>query len=204
MTMRKDMHRKGLNLLLGGALLGLAGQAVAHSRGGDWRKEAMSDSLSYHGYKELEADKAKAGLKFFEKATKVDSENASAFEGLGDTWAALGKDDKAQDAWSKADNLDGGKTTRTQSVRVGSDGSLTDQSIQNSEAASDYSAHAYTAASRGDYRYAVELFKKALGVDKYYWHARKGLDVIVSGGMDKDQTLPTRAGSGRDDDGDDN
>jgi tetratricopeptide (TPR) repeat protein len=199
--MRQGTVRKGLNLVLGGALLGLAGHAVAHPRGGDWKKAAMSDDLSYHGYKEIEADKAKAALKFFEKAAKVAPENASAFEGLGDTWAALGKDDKAQDAWSKADDLDGGKTTQTQSVRVGSDGSLTDQGLQNAEAASDYSAHAYNAAARGDYQYAVELFKKALHVDRYYWHARKGLDLIVSESLDKNQTLPTRAGSG-DDDGD--
>jgi tetratricopeptide (TPR) repeat protein len=200
--MRQGTVRKGLNLVFGGALLALAGTAVAHSRGGDWKKGSLSDDMAYHGYKELEDDKAKAGLKFFEKATKADPENASAFEGLGDTWHSLGKDEKAQDAWSKADDLSDGKSSRTQSMRIGSDGSLTDQSLQNSEAASDYSAHAYTAASRGDYRYAVELFKKALGVDKYYWHARKGLDTITSNGLDKDQTLPSRAGSG--DDGDDN
>jgi Tfp pilus assembly protein PilF len=195
--------RKGFNLLLCAALLALAGQAVAKSRIGDWKREAESDNLAYHGYKYLGDDKAKAAEKFFEKATKLDPDNASALEGLGDTWSALGKDEKAESAWSTADQLTHGRSSRTRSMRLGKDGSPTDLYLQNSMGASDLSSRAYKAETKGDFKFALELFKKALAIDKNYWHARTGINEILAGALDQNQTLPTRAGSGRDGAGDD-
>src|SRR5665213_3801632 len=124
--------RKGLNLFLCAALLALAGQADAKSKIGDWKREAKSDNLAYHAYKYLADDKAKAAVKYFEKATELDPANASVFEGLGDTLKVLGKGEKAQKAWSPADQLTAGRSSQTRSTRLDNDGSPSDLYLHNS------------------------------------------------------------------------
>jgi tetratricopeptide (TPR) repeat protein len=198
MSMRNVGLRNGLTLVLGAALLALAVPAAAGRKTVDAKKSAVSDSLAAHGYKCLAADKAKAAVSFFAKAAKVDPGNASAFEGLGDTWSVLGKDDKARSAWSKADELTDGRSSRTQASRLDKDGGPKDFTIENSLLASGWSSRAYKAETKGDYKLAAELFNKALAADKNYWHARKGLDEIQAAGMDTGQAEPSLAGSGKD------
>lgn len=195
--MRKAGPRNAWTWVLGACLLALAGPAAAGKKGVDARKSAASDGLANHAYQCVAADKAKAALKFFEKAAKLDPGNASVFEGLGDTWNILGKDDKARSAWSTADRLTDGRSSRTQAFRLDKDGSPKDFAIQNSVLASGWSCRAYKAESKGDYKFAAELFNKALAADKDYWHARKGLEDLQASGMDESQTGPSEAGSGK-------
>jgi len=195
--MKNGMRNGTLALGLALALLLAPAGAGAGSKKVEWKKQAASERLVSNAYRYLGADQAKKALKFLEKAAKT-AENASAYEALGECWNALGKDKKAQEAWDKADKLNGGRGSAD--FRGGD---KADQAVQNGAVASKLSYQGYAWAAKGDYKYAVELFKKAVAADPQYWNAQAGLDAIAAKGLDASQTLPSRAGSGAVDSGKD-
>jgi Tfp pilus assembly protein PilF len=164
---------KGLALAL--AMVGLSSGAWAgHAAGA---KDAwQSDRMVSDGYRYMAHDQAKKAVKFFEKAVKADKTNGEAWQALGAAYTALGKDDKAQEAYS-----DGG-------VKAGPE-----VDANNMCRAARYSGQAYSYLAKGNEASARHYFKAALALVPTYSHAKAGLAIIGADGKDE-------AGGDKDDD----
>jgi Tfp pilus assembly protein PilF len=144
------------------ALLGLGLSAQAQAGLSAKPKDAsQSDRMVSWGYRYVAKDSAKGALKYFEKAVKADKGNAQAWQALGDAYAALGKDKKAQDAYEKGSTQAGSNIDAAKYQR-----------------ASRYSAQAFGYLAKDNYTAAVHYFKAALADAPDYSHAQAGLDEI--------------------------
>lgn len=162
--------------------LGLASGAQA-ALSAKPKDAAQSDRMVSNGYRLVAKDKSKAALKLFEKAVKLDKGNAQAWQALGDAFAAIGKDAKAQDAYEKGGVKAGG-----------------DNDAAAYQKAARYCGQAYGYLAKGNYTGAEHYFKAALQLAPAYTHAKAGLDEIAARGKAGDQGDANAAVSGDDKD----
>ncbi len=188
------MDRKRMVTGLAVAWAALAAAAASAHAGlglGRLKGRAESDRQVYYGDKFLlEGNDAKA-VKFFKRAAQKDPANASAFEALARAWTLLKRPEKARDAQNRAEELGAAKASGEP------DRHALRTFLLDEMRAAKWTHDAYRSEEKGDFRYAVELFRQALSVDPGYAHAQAGLEEVRRGGWDRSQTLPTRAGRGR-------